>query len=111
LTAEVLDKFAELITVLLRTRGSPGMEYGYPEAVHHVFGQAGSALVGRFVYAIIIRSWSFSRPWRLAWPPSARRGSRRSAAGDCSGARGNNGLGTVTDTSENVPSPTFVNSL
>jgi hypothetical protein len=54
LTAEVLDKFAELITVALGLVTALAWKAAIQNLFTMIFGQAGSALVGRFVYAIII---------------------------------------------------------
>jgi hypothetical protein len=54
LTAEVLDKFAELITVALGLVAALAWNTAIQNLFTTIFGEAGSALVGQFVYAIII---------------------------------------------------------
>jgi hypothetical protein len=54
LTAEVLDKFAELITVALGLVAALAWNTAIQNLFTMIFGEAGSALVGQFVYAIII---------------------------------------------------------
>jgi hypothetical protein len=53
-TAEVLDKFAELITVALGLVAALAWNTAIQNLFTLIFGEAGSALVGQFVYAIII---------------------------------------------------------
>jgi uncharacterized membrane protein len=54
LSAEVLDKFAELITVALGLVAALAWNTAIQNLFTTIFGKAGSALVGQFVYAIII---------------------------------------------------------
>jgi uncharacterized membrane protein len=54
LTAEVLDKFAELITVALGLVAALAWNTAIQNLFTLIFGKAGSALIGQFVYAIII---------------------------------------------------------
>jgi uncharacterized membrane protein len=54
MTAEVLDKFAELITVALGLVAALAWNTAIQNLFTTIFGEKGSALVGQFVYAIII---------------------------------------------------------
>ena len=54
MTAEVLDKFAELITVALGLVAALAWNTAIQNLFTTIFGEAGSALVGQFLYAIII---------------------------------------------------------
>ena len=54
MTAEVLDKFAELITVALGLVAALAWNTAIQNLVNKIFGEAGAALVGQFVYAIMI---------------------------------------------------------
>ena len=54
LTAEVLDKFAELITVALGLVAALAWNTAIQNLFTTIFGKTGSALIGQFVYAIII---------------------------------------------------------
>ena len=54
MTAEVLDKFAELITVALGLVAALAWNTAIQNLFTLLFGKAGSALIGQFVYAIII---------------------------------------------------------
>jgi hypothetical protein len=54
LSAEVLDKFAELITVALGLVAALAWNTAIQNLFTTIFGKAGGALVGQFVYAIII---------------------------------------------------------
>jgi len=54
LTAEVLDRFAELITVALGLVAALAWNTAIQNLFTLIFGEAGSALVGQFIYAIII---------------------------------------------------------
>ena len=54
LTAEVLDKFAELITVALGLVAALAWNTAIQSLFTVIFGKTGSALIGQFVYAIII---------------------------------------------------------
>ena len=54
MTAEVLDKFAELITVALGLVAALAWNTAIQNLFNKIFGEAGAALVGQFVYAIII---------------------------------------------------------
>jgi len=54
LTAEVLDKFAELITVALGLVAALAWNTAIQNLFTTIFGEAGSALIGQFIYAIII---------------------------------------------------------
>jgi uncharacterized membrane protein len=53
-TAEVLNRFAELITVALGLVAALAWNTAIQNLFTMIFGKAGSALVGQFVYAIII---------------------------------------------------------
>jgi uncharacterized membrane protein len=53
-TAEVLDKFAELITVALGLVAALAWNTAIQNLFTMIFGEAGSALIGQFAYAIII---------------------------------------------------------
>jgi uncharacterized BrkB/YihY/UPF0761 family membrane protein len=53
-TAEVLDKFAELITVALGLVAALAWNTAIQNLFNKIFGEAGAALVGQFVYAVII---------------------------------------------------------
>ena len=54
MTAEVLDKFAELITVALGLVAALAWNTAIQNLFTMFFGKAGGALIGQFVYAIII---------------------------------------------------------
>jgi uncharacterized membrane protein len=54
LTAEVLDKFAELITVALGLVAALAWNTAIQNLFTMIFGEAGGALIGQFIYAIII---------------------------------------------------------
>ena len=54
MTAEVLDKFAELITVALGLVAALAWNTAIQSLFTMIFGKAGSALIGQFIYAIII---------------------------------------------------------
>jgi len=54
LSAEVLDKFAELITVALGLVAALAWNTAIQNLFTAIFGKAGGALLGQFVYAIII---------------------------------------------------------
>ena len=54
MTAEVLDKFAELITVALGLVAALAWNTAIQNLFTLLFGKAGSALIGQFVYAAII---------------------------------------------------------
>ncbi len=54
MTAEVLDKFAELITVALGLVAALAWNTAIQNLFNKIFGEAGAALIGQFVYAIII---------------------------------------------------------
>ena len=54
MTAEVLDKFAELITVALGLVAALAWNTAIQNLFTTIFGKAGSALIWQFVYAIII---------------------------------------------------------
>jgi hypothetical protein len=53
-SAEVLDKFAELITVALGLVAALAWNTAIQNLFTMIFGNAGGALIGQFVYAIII---------------------------------------------------------
>jgi len=53
-SAEVLDKFAELITVALGLVAALAWNTAIQNLFSMIFGKAGSALIGQFVYAIVI---------------------------------------------------------
>ena len=54
MTAEALDKFAELITVALGLVAALAWNTAIQNLFTVIFGKAGSALIGQFIYAIII---------------------------------------------------------
>ena len=54
MSAEVLDKFAELITVALGLVAALAWNTAIQNLFTMIFGNAGGALIGQFVYAIII---------------------------------------------------------
>jgi hypothetical protein len=54
LTAEVLDKFAQLITTALGLVAALAWNTAIQNLFTKIFGEAGSALIGQFVYAAII---------------------------------------------------------
>ena len=54
MSAEVLDKFAELITVALGLVAALAWNTAIQNLFTTIFGKAGGALIGQFVYAIII---------------------------------------------------------
>jgi biopolymer transport protein ExbB/TolQ len=54
LTAEVLDKFAQLITTALGLVAALACNTAIQNLFTKIFGEAGSALIGQFVYATII---------------------------------------------------------
>ncbi len=54
MTAEVLDKFAELITVALGLVAALAWNTAIQNLFTMIFGEEGSALIGQFAYAIII---------------------------------------------------------
>jgi Family of unknown function (DUF5654) len=54
MSAEVLDKFAELITVALGLVAALAWNTAIQNLFTMFFGKAGGALIGQFVYAIII---------------------------------------------------------
>jgi uncharacterized membrane protein len=54
MSAEVLEKFAELITVALGLVAALAWNTAIQNLFTMFFGKAGSALIGQFVYAIII---------------------------------------------------------
>ena len=54
MSAEVLDKFAELITVALGLVAALAWNTAIQNLFTAIFGKAGGALLGQFVYAIII---------------------------------------------------------
>ena len=54
LTAEVLDKFADLITIALGLVAALAWNTAIQNLFTVIFGKAGNALIGQFVYAIII---------------------------------------------------------
>ena len=54
MTAEVLDKFAELITVALGLVAALAWNTAIQNLFTALFGKASSALIGQFVYAAII---------------------------------------------------------
>jgi uncharacterized membrane protein len=53
-TAEVLDKFAELITIALGLVAALAWNTAIQNLFTTIFGKTGSALIGQFLYAIII---------------------------------------------------------
>ena len=54
MSAEVLEKFAELITVALGLVAALAWNTAIQNLFTLIFGNAGGALIGQFVYAIII---------------------------------------------------------
>jgi uncharacterized membrane protein len=87
-TAEVLDKFAELITVALGLVAALAWNTAIQNLFTMIFGKAGSALIGQFVYAIIITLVVIFAT--IAVGRAAER-AKRSGAGACLAARGNRG--------------------
>jgi Family of unknown function (DUF5654) len=53
-TAEALDKFAQLITVALGLVAALAWNTAIQNLFTKIFGKAGSALIGQFVYALVI---------------------------------------------------------
>src|SRR5215210_7176800 len=54
LTAEVLDKFAELITVALGLVAALAWNEAIQQLFSELLGEAGGALAAKFVYAVIV---------------------------------------------------------
>jgi Family of unknown function (DUF5654) len=54
LTAEVLERFAELITVALGLVAALAWNSAIQNLFTVIFGEAGSALIGQFLYAFLI---------------------------------------------------------
>ena len=54
MSAEVLDKFAELITVALGLVAALAWNTAIQNLFTTIFGKAGGALIGQFIYAILI---------------------------------------------------------
>ena len=54
MSAEVLDKFAELITVALGLVAALAWNTAIQNLFTAIFGKAAGALIGQFLYAIII---------------------------------------------------------
>jgi uncharacterized membrane protein len=54
LTSEVLDKFAQLITTALGLVAALAWNTAIQNLFDKVFGKAGAALAGQFLYAILI---------------------------------------------------------
>ena len=54
MSAEVLDKFAQLITIALGLVAALAWNTAIQNLFTTIFGEAGGALVGQFIYAIII---------------------------------------------------------
>ena len=54
MTAEVLDKFAQLITTALGLVAALAWNTAIQNLFTKVFGEAGAELIGQFVYALII---------------------------------------------------------
>ena len=79
MTAEVLDKFAELITVALGLVAALAWNTAIQNLFTTIFGEAGGALVGQFIYAIIITlvvifaTISVGRAAERAWLDEERR--------------------------------------
>jgi hypothetical protein len=53
-SAEVLDKFAQLITTALGLVAALAWNTAIQNLFTKIFGEAGAALIGQFVYALII---------------------------------------------------------
>jgi uncharacterized BrkB/YihY/UPF0761 family membrane protein len=53
-TAEVLDKFAQLITTALGLVAALAWNTAIQNLFNKIFGEAGAQLVGQFIYAVII---------------------------------------------------------
>ena len=54
MTAEVLDKFAQLITTALGLVAALAWNTAIQNLFNRLFGEAGAALIGQFVYALLI---------------------------------------------------------
>ena len=54
MTAEVLDKFAQLITTALGLVAALAWNTAIQTLFTKLFGEAGAALVGQFLYAVLI---------------------------------------------------------
>ena len=54
MTSEVLDKFAQLITTALGLVAALAWNTAIQNLFNRLFGEAGAALVGQFVYALLI---------------------------------------------------------
>ena len=54
MTAEVLDKFAQLITTALGLVAALAWNTAIQSLFSRLFGKAGAALVGQFAYALVI---------------------------------------------------------
>ena len=54
MTAEVLDKFAQLITTALGLVAALAWNAAIQALFTKLFGEAGAALIGQFVYAVLI---------------------------------------------------------
>jgi uncharacterized membrane protein len=54
MSAEVLDKFAQLITTALGLVAALAWNTAIQNLFTKIFGKAGSALIGQFIYAVII---------------------------------------------------------
>ena len=54
MTAEVLDKFAQLITTALGLVAALAWNTAIQNLFTKIFGEAGAVLIGQFVYALII---------------------------------------------------------
>lgn len=54
MTAEVLDKFAQLITTALGLVAALAWNTAIQNLFNKVFGEAGAELIGQFTYAVLI---------------------------------------------------------
>ena len=54
MTGEILDKFAQLITTALGLVAALAWNTAIQNLFNRLFGEAGAALVGQFVYALLI---------------------------------------------------------
>ena len=78
MTAEVLEKFSELITSALGLVTALAWNAAIQQLFTRLFGEAGESWPPRFSTPSWSRSSSSSRPSRSAGLPSGRRSSKRS---------------------------------
>jgi hypothetical protein len=88
LTAEVLDKFSELITTALGLVAALAWNEAIQQLFTQLFGEAGGALAAKFGYAIIITLVVIFATISVGRAVERAKNSRRSVAEDCSDARG-----------------------